>query len=132
MPWIAISSCSSEGVSGTALLSGLLGGESPRYTPDQIQVVESSGDRAAYLRDRFGIATPPLAEAVRTAGTVLIAVKPHHVDGLVADLAGELTDDQLLISAAGGVRISQIEQALTTKRPWSAACPTLRPPSARA
>ncbi|HET6989638.1 MAG TPA: pyrroline-5-carboxylate reductase [Kribbella sp.] len=100
---------------GTALVSGLLGGESPRYAPDQIQVVESSGERAAYLRDRFGIATPPLAEAVRTAGTVLIAVKPHHVDGLLADLAGELTDDQLLISAAGGVRIGQIEQAMTTK-----------------
>ena len=100
---------------GTALLSGLLGGESPRYTPDQIQVVEASAERAAYLRDRFGIATPPLAEAVRTAGTVLIAVKPHHVGGLLADLAGEVTDDQLLISAAGGVRIGQIEQALSTK-----------------
>jgi pyrroline-5-carboxylate reductase len=100
---------------GTALLSGLLGGDNPRYTPDQIQVVELSSDKAAYLRDRFGVATPSLHEAVRTAGTVLIAVKPHHVDDLLADLADELTDDQLVISAAGAVRIERIEQALTTK-----------------
>jgi pyrroline-5-carboxylate reductase len=95
---------------GTALLSGLLSGSTPQYEPAQIQVVEHSAERAAYLRTRFGVTVSSLEQAMRSAGTVLIAVKPYHVNAVLAELAESITD-HLIISAAGAITTLQIEEA---------------------
>ena len=95
-----------------ALLSGLLDGETPLFDRDRIAVVEQLPDRAAYLRDRFRISTPDLAEAVRAADTVLMMVKPYHIEDLLPRLAEHLTSDQLVISVIGGVSTARIESDL--------------------
>ncbi|NUR99786.1 MAG: pyrroline-5-carboxylate reductase [Kribbellaceae bacterium] len=92
-----------------ALLSGLLDGETPLFDRDRIAVVEQLPDRAAYLRERFRISTPDLAEAVRAADTVLMMVKPYHIEDLLPRLAEHLTSDQLVISVVGGVSTARIE-----------------------
>jgi pyrroline-5-carboxylate reductase len=97
---------------GTALLSGLIGRD---LRPEQVLVVGHSADRAAYLLRELGVRTTSLAEAVGQAETVLLTVKPHHVPDLLADLADLVTEDQLIVSAAGGIRIAQIEAALPGK-----------------
>ena len=97
---------------GTALLSGLLRADTP---PDRTVVVERDPDRARYLRDRFGVLAADLATAVPAAGTVVIMVKPHHVDTLLADLDPHLGDGQLVVSAVGGITTAHIEQHLRAK-----------------
>lgn len=104
-----------------ALLSGLLDSETPLLDRHRIAVVEQLPDRAAYLRDRFGVSTPDLAEAVRAADTVLIMVKPYHVDDLLPRL--QLTVEQLVISVVGGISTTQIESGLTPKTPVVRAMP---------
>ncbi|NEA33954.1 pyrroline-5-carboxylate reductase [Streptomyces sp. SID13031] len=86
--------------------------ESARYDASQVLVVEHSVERAAHLRAAYGVQVVPLAEAVGRAATVLITVKPHHVPALLDDLASLVTQDQLVVSAAGGIRIAQIEAVL--------------------
>ncbi|TDW24406.1 pyrroline-5-carboxylate reductase [Kribbella kalugense] len=102
-----------------ALLSGLLDGE--LLDRDRIAVVEQLPDRAAYLRDRFGVSTLDLAQAVRAADTVLIMVKPYHVEDLLPRL--QLTAEQLVISVVGGISTTQIESGLPPKTPVVRAMP---------
>jgi pyrroline-5-carboxylate reductase len=102
---------------GEALLSGLLGGARPAYRPEHLVVVEQYPDRAAYLRDTYGVSTVPVDEAARQAGTVLLLVKPHHVDGALAQLDPHVTTEHLIVSAAGGITTAQIERGLTARPP---------------
>ena len=106
-----------------ALLSGLLEGDVVLHDPDRIAVVERLPDRAAYLRDRFGVSTPALAEAVRGADTVLLMVKPYHVEALLPQLIEHVTADQLVISVVGGISTAQIERGLVPKTPVVRAMP---------
>ncbi|MFC6160067.1 pyrroline-5-carboxylate reductase [Kribbella jiaozuonensis] len=95
-----------------ALLSGLLDGDTPLVDRDQISVVEQLPDRAAYLRERFGVSTPELAEAVRASDTVVLMVKPYHIEDLLPRLAEHLTPDHLVISVIGGVSTARVESDL--------------------
>jgi pyrroline-5-carboxylate reductase len=106
-----------------ALLSGLLEGDVVLHDPDRIAVVEQLPDRAAYLRDRFGVSTPALAEAVRGADTVLLMVKPYHVEALLPQLIEHLTAEQLVISVVGGISTAQVERGLAPKTPVVRAMP---------
>jgi pyrroline-5-carboxylate reductase len=100
-----------------AVLSGLLEGDQPRLDPARIAVVEHLPDRATYLRERFGVSTPDVEQAVRGAGTVLIMVKPNHVDTVLGQLADLVTDSQLVISVVGGISTAHVEQGLAPKVP---------------
>jgi pyrroline-5-carboxylate reductase len=100
---------------GEALISGLLRGANPLLEPGQIAVVEHNRDRAMFLRDRFGVATMDMGSAVQRADTILITVKPYHVDTVLAEMADDVTADHLIVSAAGGITTTQIEEGLTTK-----------------
>lgn len=100
-----------------ALLSGLLKAGQPLFEPVRIAVVEQLPDRASYLRERFGVSTPNVEQAVRGADTVLIMVKPYHVDTVLAQLAELVTDGHLVISVVGGISTAHIEQGLVPKVP---------------
>lgn len=100
---------------GEALLSGLLGGDEPLLDAGRTAVVELSSERAEYLRKRFGVTTVDIGQAAREAETVVILVKPYHVDGVLAGMTDHVTDGQLIISAAGGITTAQIERGLTAK-----------------
>ncbi|WP_326834592.1 pyrroline-5-carboxylate reductase [Amycolatopsis rhabdoformis] len=101
---------------GEALLAGMLAGPEPKITAADVVVVELAEARAAYLRERYGVATTAEAgPAIRTAETVLLVVKPYHVDDLFAAVADDVNDSQLFVSAVGGVRISKLEALLPGK-----------------
>jgi pyrroline-5-carboxylate reductase len=96
----------------TALLSGLAREGRPL---GDIAVVEQDPTRAAEVRDRFGVAVAELADAVPGAELVMIMVKPHHVDALLADLDPHVTDGQLVVTVAGGITTQHVEQRLGAK-----------------
>jgi pyrroline-5-carboxylate reductase len=96
----------------TALLAGLARGGRPL---GDVAVVERDPARAAEVRDRFGVTVAELADAVPGSELVMITVKPHHVDALLADLDPHVTDGQLVATVAGGITTEHVEQRLRAK-----------------
>ena len=94
---------------GEALLSGLL---RAGQTPEEVVVVERSLERAGYLFDRYGVRSVSVAEAVSHAHTLIIAVKPQDVGGLLDQLAPLVGPGQLVVSVAAGIPTKYYEQRL--------------------
>lgn len=96
---------------GTAIASAVVG--SDRLEPDDLVGAEPDADRAAEVARDLGITTTTdNDEAVAGADVVLLAVKPHLLADIVADIAPGLGDDTLVVSVAAGIRTATIEEAL--------------------
>jgi pyrroline-5-carboxylate reductase len=94
---------------GEALLSGLLRGE---RTASDIVVSEKHAERAAYLAERYGVQMADVADAVKRAETLVIAVKPQDIDALLAEVAPVIEARHLVVSVAAGVTTAHIERSL--------------------
>ncbi|RLV50480.1 pyrroline-5-carboxylate reductase [Nocardioides mangrovicus] len=95
------------GVMGEALLSGLVRGGTPS---DELLVGEKRADRAAELRERYGVSVVGNLEAVRAADTVLLVVKPQDMPTVLAEISPALDSGTLLVSLAAGITTSFIER----------------------
>ncbi len=99
------------GKMGEALLSGLL---DAGYPPAEVLAVTRRSERAAELRDRYGVQTPSAVEAAKTAETLVLAVKPQDMGVLLDEIAAFVpaTAGQLVISVAAGITTAFIERRL--------------------
>jgi pyrroline-5-carboxylate reductase len=55
-------------------------------------------------------------EAVRGASVVIVAVKPADVEDMLADIAGDLDDDAVVVSVAAGKTLAQLQIAAGDQR----------------
>jgi pyrroline-5-carboxylate reductase len=94
---------------GEALLSGLLRAE---RSVDDIVVTERYPDRATFLTGKYGVRVVDVATAAAHAATLIVAVKPQDIDGLLAELAPSAHPGHLVVSVAAGVTIAHLEGAL--------------------
>jgi len=97
------------GVMGETLLSGLIRAGRPT---DSLLVGEKRTERAAELRERYGVEVVPNRDAARKADTVVIVVKPQDMGELLAEIAPDLRAGQLVVSLAAGITTSYIESHL--------------------
>lgn len=97
------------GSMGEALLAGWLA--SGVVTPDEVGVVQRTAERAAQLGERYGVPAISLPEAA-AAETLVLAVKPHQMGGVLEQVAGSLGPDTLVVSVAAGVTLADLEGAL--------------------
>ena len=95
------------GKMGEALLAGML--RAGRTAADVV-VTERHAERAAELRDRYGIATSDVIEAVQGADVIMIAVKPQDMATLLAEIGDVVRPDQLVISVAAGIPAAFLER----------------------
>jgi pyrroline-5-carboxylate reductase len=110
---VAILGC---GKIGESLLAGLL--SSDWRKPEEVTATARREDRAAELRDRFGVhATLSNSEAVAGADLVVIAVKPQDFEILLAEIGGLLTPEQTVLSVAAAIRTSAIERRIDAAVP---------------
>ena len=72
------------GKMGEALLSGLLRAGHP---PAEVLAVARRPERVAELRERYGVQTPGVTEAAKTADTLVLAVKPQDMGALLDEIA---------------------------------------------
>ncbi|GAB2831104.1 hypothetical protein GCM10022221_32400 [Actinocorallia aurea] len=95
---------------GEALVRGLLRAGVPAAA---IGGSSGSAEAAALLTERLGVAvgTDP-AEAVQDAATVLVAVPPAGVAGVLGRIAGVLRPGAAIVSLAAGVRLETLVAAL--------------------
>lgn len=97
------------GVMGETLLSGLL--RSGRRT-DELLVAELRAERAAELRERYGVRVMSNREAAEQAETLVLVVKPQDVPGLLAEIAPVVRPSQTVVSLAAGITTELIESKL--------------------
>jgi pyrroline-5-carboxylate reductase len=97
------------GVMGETLLSAIL--DSGR-APAHVVVSEKREDRAAELRETYGVAVTGNAEAVVDADVVLLVVKPQDVPALLDEIAGSVRPGATVVSLAAGIRIDAMTAAL--------------------
>src|SRR5262252_11246456 len=97
------------GKMGEALISGL-----PRAgrSPSDVVVVVRRSARAAQLRETYGVEAVSAADAVKTADTLVITVKPQDMSVLLDEIAPHLPADRLVISVAAGIPTAVIERRL--------------------
>lgn len=97
------------GVMGETLLSAIL--RSGRPAADLV-ISEKREERAAELREAYGVRVVGNAEAVADADVVLIVVKPQDVPPLLVEIAGSVRPDATVVSLAAGIRIAAMAAAL--------------------
>ncbi len=108
------------GKMGEALLSGLL-----RAGRDPAAVVAAvrRDERAAELRDRYGIQVADAATAAKQADTLVLAVKPQDMGRLLDEIGHAVAEDTLVISVAAGITTAFIARRL---RPGNPCNPVVR------
>ncbi|MGZ4535774.1 MAG: pyrroline-5-carboxylate reductase [Nocardioidaceae bacterium] len=94
------------GVMGETLLSGLI--RAGRRV-DDLLVGERRPERAAELRERYGVETLGNVEAAKKAETVALVVKPQDMDDVLTEIAPVLRPGQLVVSLAAGITTAFIE-----------------------
>jgi pyrroline-5-carboxylate reductase len=110
---VAILGC---GKIGESLLAGLL--SSDWRKPDEVTVTARREERAAELRDRFGVhATLSNSEAVAGAELVVIAVKPQDFEILLAEIGALLAPEQTVLSVAAAIPTGAIERRIAAAVP---------------
>ncbi|MDL4813854.1 pyrroline-5-carboxylate reductase [Actinomadura opuntiae] len=97
------------GKMGEALLSGVL---RAGRRPSELVATARREERAALLRERYGIETVSNADAAAKAGTLVLAVKPQDMDALLGEICPHVGGDRLVISMAAGIPTAFIEERL--------------------
>lgn len=95
------------GVMGETLLSGLIRGG--RDVADLV-VGEKRPERAAELREKYGVRVVANTEAAELAETVALVVKPQDMADVLTEIAPHLRPGQLLVSLAAGITTAAIEK----------------------
>lgn len=108
------------GVMGEALLSGLL---RAGRAPSQILVADRSPDRLMAIADRYDVRVTTPSEAVETASTVVVAVKPQDMSSLMTEIAGHLAPGTLVVSIAAGITTEYLESQLPEGTPVARVMP---------
>ncbi len=100
-----------SGVMGEAFIAGLL----RNHLADAKQITASDPlkERRQALEDKYGILTVGKnVEAIQTADVVILAVKPQHLDKVMADLHGKLNGNTLILSIVAGAPTNLLSDGL--------------------
>lgn len=97
------------GVMGETLLSAIL---RSGHSAADLVISEKREERAAELREAYGVTVTGNAEAVADADVVLLVVKPQDVTSLLDEIAGSVPAGATVVSLAAGITIGTITSAL--------------------
>jgi pyrroline-5-carboxylate reductase len=102
------------GKMGEALLSGLL---RAGRNPSDLVFTERHDERTKMLEERYGVTGVSSADAVETADTLLVAVKPQEIGALLDELGPIVSPRNLVITIAAGIPTGFLEQRLADSTP---------------
>ncbi|MGP3976732.1 pyrroline-5-carboxylate reductase [Streptomyces sp. 8N114] len=99
---------------GEALLSGMLRGG---WSPSRLLITARRPERAAELRERYGVESVSNAEAAKIADTLILTPKPQDMAALLDELVPHVPAVRLVISGAAGITTRYLEQRLADGTP---------------
>ncbi|MCH7230971.1 pyrroline-5-carboxylate reductase [Glycomyces sp. L485] len=108
------------GKMGQAILSGLL---RAGWETGSVVATARSAERAAELREAYGVAVEPNEEAVRRADVVVVAVKPQDAAALLEELHGVFAAGAPVVSICAGLPTAFFEKRLPDSTPVVRAMP---------
>ncbi|WP_425308120.1 pyrroline-5-carboxylate reductase [Ammonicoccus fulvus] len=108
------------GLMGEAIFSGLL---ASGWAPADIVVSDARAERRAELSERYGVGSGEAVDAVADAQTVLLAVKPADVGGVLEEIGDRLAPDALLLSVCAGVALATLQAGVREGTPVVRAMP---------
>ncbi|NNG37932.1 pyrroline-5-carboxylate reductase [Flexivirga sp. ID2601S] len=108
------------GVMGEALLSGLLRSGRPA---SQIVVADRSPERLMAIAEKYSVSVGSGPEAAADATTVVIAVKPQDMAGLLREVGQHLKPGALVVSIAAGITTAFLEEHLPEGTPVARVMP---------
>jgi pyrroline-5-carboxylate reductase len=98
-----------------ALIAGLL--HANRLAPGRLLASDIDESRLTRLQHTYKIRTAPSnAAAAREADILVLAVEPQILDEVLAEMAGSVRADTLVVSVAAGYPISRIARRLSAVR----------------
>ena len=98
-----------------AILSAVL--DKGLSQPQAILVSDISGTRRQHLKEKYGVAvTGDNRQVVGRGEVVVLAIKPQNLAEVMAELNGQLTQKQLVLSIIAGARIDTIRHGLSHNR----------------
>lgn len=101
-----------SGNMGQAIIKGVL--RANLYSPEEVYAFDVSETTLTQLRTDLKIKTLSSADQlVETVDTVVIAVKPQVLDGVLRPLKDKFTSSQVIISIAAGVTLSHLTALLS-------------------
>lgn len=107
---------------GRALARGLVA--AGRVKPDSLILTRRRPDLLADLKAEGYIVQEDNRDAVRRADTIIVAVEPQQLDGLLAEIAGDLDPTRhLLISVVSGAGIADMARQVGAELPIVRAMP---------
>ncbi len=108
------------GVMAESVIAGLLRQE--LVTPEQVSASHPRANRREELHEKYGIRVfERNADSVRDVqdapeSCVFLCVKPQRIKGILDELGGVATPDQLVLSIIAGARIETIGEALGVEK----------------
>lgn len=93
------------GAMGEALIAGWLASGIPS---SNVTIVDAYEPRVRELEERHGVTGVPLSEAA-AADTIILAVKPHQISGILGAIRDDLGEGSLVVSIAAGVPLADLE-----------------------
>ncbi|MEJ7634617.1 pyrroline-5-carboxylate reductase [Aeromicrobium sp.] len=97
------------GVMGETLLSAIIDGGHPA---SDLIISEKREDRAAELRETYGVEVTSNAHAASDAEVILLVVKPQDVPALLEEIVASVRPGATVVSLAAGIRIDTMTAAL--------------------
>jgi len=99
-----------------ALIKGLI--ESRLCSPDQIAASDNDASKLKIKSETYGIRTyDSNRDLVHASSVIVLSVKPQVIGGVLSEIAGFLTPDNLVISIAAGITIKLIQDAIGKDKP---------------
>lgn len=102
------------GVMGETLLAGLL---RAGWHPTDLVGADRRETRRHELEGRYGVRTATNADAVASADTVVLVVKPQDVPDVLPEISARLPQGALVVSLCAGVTTAQLEEGLPEGTP---------------
>ena len=102
------------GKMGEALLAGVL---RAGRRPSELLVTARREERAAALRERYGVESVANTEAATKASVLVLAVKPQDMGTLLAEVGPHVSPGTLVVSMAAGITTSFISERLPADVP---------------
>ncbi|MGZ0150616.1 pyrroline-5-carboxylate reductase [Kribbella sp. WER1] len=97
------------GVMGETLLSGLI---RAGRRPEDLLITERRPERAAELRERYGVDVVSNLDAAKRADTLVLVVKPQDMPDLLAEISPAVQPTQTIVSLAAGITTGFVESRL--------------------
>ncbi len=105
-----------------ALVSGIL--KSRLGSSGSITATDISKSRVDYFQKMFQIQVgSDNAKEAKKADVIVLCVKPQNMDGVLSEIQGSLSQEQLIISVAAGYPLKRIQQYLPGNIPLVRAMP---------